>query len=263
MMTRLRKHWCCGTRDGTKNKVDGREMKTAVLTVAFYSEMFSKVFVGSFRKHYPDTPLVIVDNNMEETPEDWITAMGKRETWFLKALNEKDDLIMWVGRSKEGNRSHGIGLDRGMLFLGLSDVKIVLTVDIDSLFLKPGLIEKCEELHQKGYILGGRTHTFDDGTSYVHPSLAFYDFGLINGLSFEDEAQKESLSTGERIYRDLIRQGHLTPDPGEFKGHVHHFAGGSVLRTGRNFVKHKLLGKDAYKKKMKGFFDRPDVRCYL
>ena len=233
----------------------------AVLSVAFYSEQFSRAFIGSFRKHYPEQLLVVVDNNMIETEDKEITEMGRRESRYLEQRNNGDFKFALI-QNESKNRSHGIGLDVGMKALYSMGIEVAITVDIDSVFLKPGLINKCLELYGRGYMIGGRQHYphKERAYSYVHPSLAMYDVFMASHHSFEDEAQAGAKSTGEELDFQFMMNDAREFSSREIEQYVHHFGGGSVLRLGANFCRQKLLNDKGYQKKLLEYFDREDVK---
>ncbi len=236
--------------------------RIAVLTVAFYTERFSRVFMGSFRKHYPDALLMVVDNNMMKTKETEITKMGRRESAYLAEVNNTDFKLLLL-QNPGRNKSHGIGLDCGMKALKEMGIEMAITVDIDSVFLKPGLINKCIELYTKGYRIGGSVQVKGREGSYVHPSLAFYDVSIAVGQSFEDEARRKTLSTGERLCRYFEEFNRYPFPPREMEGYVHHFCGGSSLRLGANFCRHKLSGSRERARKLGDYFNREDVKWFI
>jgi hypothetical protein len=243
-------------------------MKTAVVSVAFYSLDFSKVLIGSFRRYYPVEPMLfIVDNNKE-------AKLGQLETKELKARSD----IVYI-RNLTEEKSHGRGLDLAFDCFRREGFDMAIAIDIDSLILKKGLVEICEWLYRKAdFKHGGRRGKRSPGYShpkyghgYVHPQCGFYCLHTFHKLDCTFRNTK-GYDAGEEVTKKF----HEADFPAKWfdtKQYVHHFGCGSLLREDGKWghAKFRRLGtpeqreelKKKYLEKRKNFFDREDVKCYL
>lgn len=230
-------------------------MKIGVVSVAFRSELFSKVLVESFKKHYPGTVLVLIDNNSEATAET---------SWLKKQKG-----IRYI---KSGTTIHGEGLDIGFNYLKNKKFDICITLDIDTLILNAGLLPEIQNGLVKGYTYGGRyvDNAYYSGylrrPKFIHPSCSFYSISEISKLraSFCKAANPDGYryDTGLKISLTQTSEPFIIDET----KYILHFGCGSAFNKGK-FVSHLTFAEKKNRKryldKWKEFFDRPDVRSYL
>jgi glycosyltransferase involved in cell wall biosynthesis len=84
----------------------------------------------SFRVHYPDVPLLLIDNGSGDESTDYIRAAG-------------DELRNVRAQLNQHNRYHGPALDQGMR---LAETAYVFTLDSDCEVLRGGFLEQMLEL---------------------------------------------------------------------------------------------------------------------
>ena len=245
--------------DEQEDRGAGYAMNCKLFTISFCAGDFVKVFVNSFRKYYPNYPLTVVDNNYEEEPE----------TRFLKG--RKDITIIRDPKLKPKDIhkcSHAAAMDFAfrLAYTARPRIDMLIHIDIDSLFLKKGVIEQCEGAYQKGFLCGGAYYKMapDNMVRFkeiwqVHTSLCFYSVKLINhfGVSFR---KKGNHDTAE-VLNCLLNGAGVKPFPMKGKGNesVYHVGGGSYSCSPDKKSKKALFAME----KRKAFFEREDVREYL
>jgi len=240
-------------------------MKTAMTSVACYSDQFSQVFINSFRQYYPKTPLVIVDNNFEG-------EMGKKETRYLKLCRNVKKNIIYI-RNEGIIKNHGSGVDVALQYLHKNKYDLMLNVDIDTLHKKHGIIEACEEAYKEGYKYGGSWHIKHSRepwkrkrgeTWHVHSSFGFYDVQTLIDLGVSFQAVKGKTDTAESISYALEAKG-IKAKP-IWMGFIKHFAAGCLMREDGVIAHSKGQNPEwakYYRNKLKTFFERDDVKGYL
>ncbi len=229
-------------------------MKSIVVINAYYSYNFAKVFIGSFRKYYPNYSLLVIDNNPK----------GSRESKFLKSLG-----LIYL-RNKDSKKTHGAGLDVALSYCYKHDFDLMITFDIDILFLKKGIIEKCEDSFNRGFKYGGwqgKWHEYE----WIYPQVGFYDIKLLKslGLSFQPHRltiDNHMLDTAFYISYFLKSQGYKPEVFEDWRKYVLHFGSGSTKCANGSSRLNQFIGLATdgwYVNKRKKFFKRKDVKIYL
>jgi len=245
-------------------------MKTVLVSVACCAGNFVKVFLGSFRKYYPKHPIIFVDSSYKDLPPE--------PNQFLL---RRDDIIYVYNNA--GARTHGANLDVGLVKAAKLGFELMINVDIDSLFLMPGVVEACVEGYKEGFKFGGARHIKHYNAPeerarlekqgrgcHIHSSFGYYDVALLrkHSLSFDENVYTGSHNrdTAEQISYTLEELGYekkILPIK-----YIYHFVAGTIDRDKhKGKYTHKAMatkqGEARYFSKLNKFFNRKDVKCYL
>lgn len=139
-----------------------------VVMVNFRTKGFSSACYESFRKFYPDVPMVIVDNGSCDESTEWL-----RKIAFEDLLVTPLFLLDNIG--------HGPAMHKGF---ELCDTPYVFVLDSDTVIKQGGFLEEMLTMFSDEctYAVGDMVITNDSGVNddsgslqYIHPSRSMYD----------------------------------------------------------------------------------------
>jgi glycosyltransferase involved in cell wall biosynthesis len=124
--------------------------------------------IESFRQHYADVPLILIDNGSRDESTDLLREMEHRYRNVSVVINEH-------------NRYHGPAMDQGIT---LARTPYVFTLDSDAEVIQGGFLEQMADafLDQRVYALGELRYKNRFG----------YTYGYVTSDGFTDRARPEN-----------------------------------------------------------------------
>ena len=148
------------------------------ITINYKTLRLIKGCVKAFRKYYPSTHLIIIDNSNFDRSSDWIFAFAKKD---------KNTTVL----ANAYNAHHGPSMHMG-LAVSANLFKYALVFDSDVHFIKSGLIEDIlKQIDGRPFLCSGaltqvNENGFDvaegQGIPYIHPCCMLVD--VIQYLKF-------------------------------------------------------------------------------
>jgi len=210
---------------------------TAII-VNYKTYELTRQAIWSLSGHYPELPVVVVDNNSEDGSAEALQSLASSIPGVQVNLNEK-------------NKHHGPAMEQ--IARTVVNTPYFLTFDSDALLYKPGLLEAMlaameEETYAMGHQIwlnekGFKTGEAGKGFPYVHPFCALFRTAVYRSLPPFEKHGSPCLTNERAAFTAGWKLSHFPA-----KSYVFHRWRGTVEKTGHllglrskwEFITHKL-----------------------
>jgi hypothetical protein len=162
-----------------------------------------KVSLRSFSRFFPDSTVLIVDNNLDPGMSGYDHRIEEERNW-IKAQCSHDSRYFW-GKTESPRKSHGFGIDWAVQWCRDHGIRQMLHIEPDCLIDGVEWANKLLEATEKGAWMAG-SHRKSYGP--IHPTPSIWDVSQINS-SFGEQLRGSDHSHSR--FHELVDMKSLEP----------------------------------------------------
>lgn len=177
-------------------------MEQAVLPVlvSYHTDRWIRVALRSYRHHFPEGPILVVDNNPEQGEPGWTPRCEQERAW----LRGRPDVLLV--KNERPRKKHGTGIDRAVAWCRDHEVAFLLHFEPDCLVSGRRWFDDLWAAVESGAWMAGSDFKW---YGPIHPTPSLWRVSEIRA-SFE--AQPRGDDVRHRRFRDLFDLDGLVAD---------------------------------------------------
>jgi hypothetical protein len=172
--------------------------------VAYKSYPWIKVALRSFRRYFPFSPILVVDNNPDGVDDpDLRVRVGNERVWLSEW--EYTDFHTIVLKRNEEPKLHGLALDYVRDWCMLHEVQYMLHFEPDCLISGCQWVQHLISAVKKGSWMAG---TYRKPYGPIHPTPSIWDTGhIVASFEAHDRTEERGYSRYPELYsEDKLRE---------------------------------------------------------
>ena len=174
------------------------------VVISYNSHLWIKVALKSFRRFFPNSPILIIDNNLDPGMPGYDSRVQIEKKWIRDWCAQ--DCHCHFVKANSSNRGHGVGMDCAAAWCRANGIRWMIHIEPDCIIDGVEWSNKLLEAAAKNVWMAG---SHRKGYGPIHPTPSIWDMTKINS-SFRTQPRGSDMNHprfNELMNMEFLREG--------------------------------------------------------